>query len=136
MAKQAATRVMSQGDTFPHESPRRQSKAIQTEGWHRRRGDSCICVQADDFASVTGQGPLSCISSTAVAVEDLERLLDIKIAFLHVDLTEEIYMEQPEGYEQGEAKVCRQRRARYGLKQAPRAWWLQLVKQLGSWGSR
>ncbi|KAA0041891.1 putative Polyprotein [Cucumis melo var. makuwa] len=49
--------------------------------------------------------------------------LDIKSAFLHSDLQEEVYMEQPpEFVAQGESdKVCRLRKSLYGLKQSPRA---------------
>ena len=50
--------------------------------------------------------------------------LDIKNVFLHGDLAEEVYMEQPPGFvAQGESSlVCRLRRSPYGLKQSPRAW--------------
>ena len=49
--------------------------------------------------------------------------LDIKNAFLHGDLVEEVYMEQPLGFvAQGESGlVCRLRRSFYGLKHSPRA---------------
>ncbi|RVX10469.1 Retrovirus-related Pol polyprotein from transposon RE1 [Vitis vinifera] len=49
--------------------------------------------------------------------------LNIKNVFLHGDLAEEVYMEQPPGFvAQGESGlVCRLRRSLYGLKQSPRA---------------
>ncbi|XP_048234686.1 uncharacterized protein LOC8263921 isoform X1 [Ricinus communis] len=49
---------------------------------------------------------------------------DIKNAFLHGDLQEEVYMEQPLGFvAQGEyGKVFYLRKFLYGLKQRPRAW--------------
>lgn len=47
---------------------------------------------------------------------------DVKTAFLNGDLTEEIYMQIPEGIPGNENKVCRLRKSLYGLKQASRAW--------------
>ena len=48
--------------------------------------------------------------------------LDVKTAFLHGDLGEEIYMLQLEGFQvKGKEKlVCRLKNSLYGLKQAPR----------------
>ena len=56
--------------------------------------------------------------------------LDIKSAFLHGELTEEVYVAQPQGYEvKGEEdKVYRLLKALYGLKQAPRAWFRRIGK--------
>jgi hypothetical protein len=50
--------------------------------------------------------------------------MDVKNVFLHGDLQEEVYMEQPSGYvdQTHPNLVCRLKKALYGLKQAPRAW--------------
>ena len=71
------------------------------------------------------------------AVEDLEiHQVDVKTAFLHGDLDEDIYMCQPDGFkEKGkEHLVCRLRKALYGLKQAPRSWYQKLEDFLFSIG--
>lgn len=53
-------------------------------------------------------------------------LMDVKGAFLNLNLEEEIYMNQPEGFEDGTGRVLKLRRALYGLKQAGRTWHQQL----------
>ena len=47
---------------------------------------------------------------------------DVSTAFLYGDLTEEIYMKQPEGFSDNSDRVCKLKRSLYGLKQAPRCW--------------
>jgi hypothetical protein len=42
--------------------------------------------------------------------------MDVKNAFLHSDLSEEIYMEQPQGFMQDSSLVCRLKKSLYGLK--------------------
>lgn len=48
--------------------------------------------------------------------------MDVKTAFLNGELSEEIYMVQPEGYDKQNGLVCRLNRSLYGLKQASRSW--------------
>eukprot|EP00253_Pinus_taeda_P027754 PITA_27754 len=53
--------------------------------------------------------------------------MDVKSTFLHGDLHEEIYMEQPIRFIQTDSSlVCRLKKSLYGLKQAPRAWYAKM----------
>ncbi|GJW88831.1 ribonuclease H-like domain, reverse transcriptase, RNA-dependent DNA polymerase [Tanacetum coccineum] len=60
--------------------------------------------------------------------------LDVKSAFLHGDLKEEVYVTQPEGFTKkgDDGKVYRLIKALYGLRQAPRAWNIKLDNTLKS----
>jgi hypothetical protein len=58
--------------------------------------------------------------------------MDIKSTFLNGELEEEVYIEQPEGFQLSENTyyVCKLKKVLYGLKQAPRAWYSRLDKYL------
>jgi len=61
--------------------------------------------------------------------------MDVYNAFLNGDLTDEIYMDLPQGFaSQGENKVCRLVKSLYGLKQAPRQWNTKLSEALVRFG--
>ena len=79
------------------------------------------------FSPVVKMTSIRVILGLAASMDlELEQL-DVKTAFLHGDLKEEIYMEQPKGYEvKGkEHMVCKLKKSLYGLKQAPRQWYLK-----------
>ncbi|CAI7924301.1 unnamed protein product, partial [Closterium sp. NIES-54] len=47
---------------------------------------------------------------------------------------EEIFMAQPEGFDDGSGRVCKLKKALYGLKQAPRQWYLkqrEVLEEIG-----
>ncbi|GJW77438.1 retrovirus-related pol polyprotein from transposon TNT 1-94 [Tanacetum coccineum] len=58
--------------------------------------------------------------------------MDVKTDFLNGDLQEEVFVSQPEGFEDQEnlTHVYRLKKALYGLKKAPRAWYDTLSKFL------
>ena len=60
---------------------------------------------------------------------------DVKTAFLHGKLQEEIYMKQPPGFEESD-KVCRLKKGLYGLKQAARQWNIEITSLLEDNGYR
>ena len=78
----------------------------------------------DTFSPVAKMASVRLLLSMAAMSSWPLYQLDIKNVFLHSDLAEEVYMEQPPGFvAQGESGlVCRLRRSLYGLKQSPRAW--------------
>ena len=62
--------------------------------------------------------------------------MDVKATFLNGVIEEEVYIEQPYGFEIHEYKthVCRLKKALYGLKQAPRAWYGRIDSYLQKMG--
>jgi hypothetical protein len=58
--------------------------------------------------------------------------IDIKSAFLNGILQEEVYVEQPKGFQDPHHPdhVYKLKKALYGLKQAPRAWYKRLTTYL------
>jgi len=61
--------------------------------------------------------------------------MDVKFAFLHGDLEEEIYMEQPKGFQVGkEDYVYILKKSLYDLKQAPRQWYKKFESIMGEQG--
>ena len=62
--------------------------------------------------------------------------MDVKTAFLNGVIKEEVYIEQPQGFEVEDrhTHVCKLKKELYGLKQAPRAWYERIYGFLLSMG--
>ena len=60
--------------------------------------------------------------------------MDVKSAYLHSNIEEEIYLEQPQGFVQkvnsGQKLVCKLNKSIYGLKQAAKNWYEALTSLL------
>eukprot|EP00253_Pinus_taeda_P010286 PITA_10286 len=79
----------------------------------------------DIFAPVARYTTICSIIALAASQGWNLHQMDVKTAFLHGLIKEEVYVEQPEGFEihDREYHVCKLKKAIYGLKQAPRAWY-------------
>ncbi|KAJ0833844.1 putative RNA-directed DNA polymerase [Helianthus annuus] len=77
----------------------------------------------ETFAPVARFETIRIVIAVAALKGWLLHQMDVKSAFLNGELTEEIYVEQPEGFKVkgSENKVYRLHKALYGLKQAPRS---------------
>ena len=75
----------------------------------------------ETFNLVAKMATICTIVALVVAKGWVLHQMDVKNAFLHSDLQEEVYMEQPQGYEdeRNPNYVCKLRKLLYGLKQAP-----------------
>jgi histone deacetylase 1/2 len=90
----------------------------------------------DTFSPVVKIATIRIVLSIAVSRGWHLRQLDVKNAFLHGVLEEEVYMRQPPGFEDSTTPhyVCKLDKALYGLKQAPRAWYAKLSSKLCALG--
>jgi len=89
----------------------------------------------ETFASTMHQATICTILAMA-AIEDWHLCsVDISHAFINGDIDTEIYMEQPEGFEQyGPEYVCKLYKSLYGLKQSPHLWSEKLAEVLEKMG--
>lgn len=85
---------------------------------------------AETFSPVVNAVALRIMFALAVKENLKMKVFDVKTAFLHGELSENIYMYVPDGFGRDTGKVCKLVKALYGLKQAPLKWHERLVKFL------
>ena len=101
-------------------NPPRYKARLVAKGYSQRPG----LDYTETYASVVTHDTIRLLMSI-VAARNMEMAqLDVKTAFLYGNLTEDIYMDQPEGFTSPgrENEVCHLKKTIYGLKQASRVW--------------
>ena len=89
----------------------------------------------ETFAPVTKMNIVRILLSLATHYNWQLLQYDVKNAFLHGDLDEEIYMNIPPGFEGNTSnKVCKLKKALYELKQSPMAWFGRFTKVMKEFG--
>jgi hypothetical protein len=90
----------------------------------------------ETFAPVARYTSIRTIIALAAKMKWKLHQMDVKTTFLNSVIEEEVYIEQPQGFEVEDMKshVCRLKKALYGLKQAPGAWYGRIDSFLTSLG--
>jgi hypothetical protein len=90
----------------------------------------------ETFSPVARYTSIRTILSLAAMMKWKVHQMDVKTTFLNGEIKEEVYVEQPLGFEthDRETHVCRLKKDLYGLKQAPRAWYGRIDNFLMSLG--
>ncbi|GJV18548.1 retrovirus-related pol polyprotein from transposon TNT 1-94 [Tanacetum coccineum] len=121
--------------------PKKLIEALEEEGWiiamqeelnqFERNKQEGIDYE-ETFAPVARLEAIKKFLAYAAYMGFMVYQMDVKSAFFNGKISEEVYVQQPPGFESSEYPnhVCKLDKALYGLKQAPRAWYETLSKFL------
>lgn len=110
-------------------NPTRYKARLVAQGFSQKFGE-----QYDEvFAPVASPVTLRTLLTIAGHKKMIVKHYDIEAAYLNGDLSHEVYMKQPEGYNNGASnQVCKLNKSLYGLKQGANEWNKKLHKTLSS----
>jgi hypothetical protein len=115
----------------PDGTVNRYKARLVAKGFHQQAGFDFT----ETFSPVVKPVTVRTVLTLAITQHWPLQQLDVNNAFLNGLLTEEVYMEQPPGFEASDKNlVCKLNKALYGLKQAPRAWFERLKATLLTFG--
>ncbi|CAI7761270.1 unnamed protein product [Closterium sp. NIES-54] len=100
----------------------RYKSRLVAKGYQQKEKVDC----KDLFAPVVKPTTLGTLLAGATIKGWVVKQMDVTTTFLNDILEEEIFMAQPEGFDDGSGRVLKMKKALYGLKQAPRQWYLTL----------
>ena len=118
----------------PHDEQPKYKARLVAKGFKQEQG-----IDFDEvFSPVVKMTTLRCVLALVAKQDLVLHQMDVKTAFLHGDLHEDVYMQQPEGFiEKGsEDLVCKLNKSLYGLKQSAREWYQKFHKFMLSQGYR
>jgi len=118
--------VFAKKEEFPNKEDIRYKARLVAKGFAGREEIDCNEV----FSPVVKHYSIWVLLALVAQLNLELAQLDVKTAFLHGDLKEEIYMTHPEGYKVAgkEDWVCKLSKSLYGLKQSPRQWYKRFDK--------
>ncbi|GAU41870.1 hypothetical protein TSUD_366180 [Trifolium subterraneum] len=115
----------------PDGSIQKYKARLVAKGFHQQAGSDFT----ETFSPVVKPVTVRTVLIMAITNRWHIQQIDVNNDFLNGILEEEVYMQQPPGFESSDkTMVCKLNKALYGLKQAPRAWFDRLKAALIAFG--